>query len=344
MKTADFSFQLPPELIAQFPMPERSASRLLRLDGDGGSLQDLQFRDLASQLHPGDLLVMNNTRVIPARLYGRKASGGRIECLIERVTTEYEALAHIRASKSPKAASQIYLDDGTVLDMVARAGELFLLRAHEPISAIMARCGHIPLPPYIDRADIDSDRERYQTVYSRQEGAVAAPTAGLHFDEALLTTLQQGGVEQAFVTLHVGAGTFQPVRVDDVATHIMHSERIEVSAEVCAQIHATKARGGRVVAVGTTVVRSLESAARGEGLQPFKGESDIFITPGFRFQVVDALITNFHLPESTLIMLVAAFAGLESTLNAYQHAIQQGYRFFSYGDAMFITPQADAVR
>jgi S-adenosylmethionine:tRNA ribosyltransferase-isomerase len=340
MKTLDFTFELPDELIAQFPMPERSSSRLLILRGVDGALQDHRFTQLEQLLSPGDLLVMNNTRVIPARLYGRKASGGRIEILIERVTAEHEALAHIRSSKSPKPGSQLFLDDDTPIAMVARAGALFKIQTEEPLATIMERCGHIPLPPYIDRSDIDSDKERYQTVYSQQDGAVAAPTAGLHFDKALLSRLEAKGVQQAFVTLHVGAGTFQPVRVDDIASHVMHSERIEVSAGVCSLISKTKASGGRVVAVGTTVVRSLESAAQSGVLQPFKGESDIFITPGYSFKVVDALITNFHLPESTLIMLVSAFAGREHTLAAYRHAIEEGYRFFSYGDAMFITPQS----
>ncbi len=340
MKTADFSFELPPELIAQFPMPERSASRLLLLDGESGAVEDRNFLGLESLRRPGDLLVMNNTRVIPARLYGQKQTGGRIECLIERVTSECEVLAHIRSSKAPKPGSRLIIDGGFEVEMVARHDALFLLRSTQPWSEIMEQSGHIPLPPYIDRADIDSDKERYQTVYSSQEGAVAAPTAGLHFDDPMLKSLTQMGVRQGFVTLHVGAGTFQPVRVDDIASHTMHSERIEVSAEICELIAETKAKGGRVVAVGTTVVRSLESAALSGRLQPMNGESDIFITPGFSFKVVDVLITNFHLPESTLIMLVSAFAGMEHTLSAYRHAVEQGYRFFSYGDAMFITPHS----
>lgn len=341
MQRRDFSFDLPPELIAQQPPAERSASRLLCLEGDSGALADRAFRDLPGLLNPGDLLVFNDTRVIPARLFGHKASGGRVEVLVERVLDVRRVLAHVRASKSPKPGSRLRLEGGIAAEMLGRRGELFELALRgtngAPALELLEAHGHMPLPPYIERADASEDRERYQTVYARRRGAVAAPTAGLHFDENLLETLAAQGVESAFVTLHVGAGTFQPVRVDDIRRHRMHAEYVEVSADTVAAVQRTRAAGGRVLAVGTTSVRSLESAARGGELQPFAGDTDIFITPGYGFRVVDALITNFHLPESTLLMLVAAFAGYEHIMAAYAHAVAERYRFFSYGDAMFLT-------
>lgn len=338
MRRSDFHFDLPSELIAQFPLPERSASRLLCLDGASGALADRQFRDLPDLLSPNDLLVFNNTRVVKARLYGKKDSGGRVEVLIERVLGPAEALAQVKASKSPKAGAEIRLADGSRLRVRGREEDLFLLESLElPFPELMERVGHVPLPPYIERADGALDESRYQTVYAREQGAVAAPTAGLHFDQDLLDRLVEKGIASAEVTLHVGAGTFQPVRAEDLDAHRMHEERLRVGPEVCAQVEAARARGGRVVAVGTTSVRSLESAAAQGPLGPFEGSTRLFIRPGYRFRVVDALITNFHLPESTLIMLVAAFAGYRETLASYRHAIGQGYRFFSYGDAMFLT-------
>ncbi|HEY5718543.1 MAG TPA: tRNA preQ1(34) S-adenosylmethionine ribosyltransferase-isomerase QueA [Motiliproteus sp.] len=342
MRVKDFSFELPDHLIARFPTPERSGSRLLCLDGDSGELAHRQFPALLDLVRPGDLMVFNNTRVIPARLFGHKASGGKIELLVERVLDEHNVLAHIRASKAPKPGSTLLLDGGCSAEVTGRQDALFevCFDGERSVLSWLEQIGHMPLPPYIDREDQLSDRERYQTVYNQRPGAVAAPTAGLHFDDAMLQALRDKGVEQAFVTLHVGAGTFQPVRVDTIAEHKMHAEYIEVSAEVVAQVEATKARGGRVIAVGTTSVRSLESAARGGALRPYSGDTDIFIYPGYRWQVVDALVTNFHLPESTLLMLVSAFAGREHIRRAYAEAVAQEYRFFSYGDAMFMTRQA----
>lgn len=353
MKVSDFHYDLPQELIAQRPLPERSTSRLLALDGASGVLQHLQFTGLPACLRAGDLLVFNNTRVIPARLWGRKASGGRVEILIERMTGAATALAHVRASKSPKPGTIIQLaaEEGAEpgpweLAVTGREGALFQLQAPAGVALheILLAIGHMPLPPYIERADEAADRERYQTVFAARDGAVAAPTAGLHFTETLLRELADAGVESATVTLHVGAGTFQPVRVDAVEDHHMHAEYLEVDEALCAAVAATRARGGRVVAVGTTAVRSLESAASGGGqVAPLRGDTDIFIYPGYRFRVVDAMITNFHLPESTLLMLVSAFAGREHIAAAYREAIVRRYRFFSYGDAMFITPQAAAL-
>jgi len=346
MKVSNFSYDLPDELIARYPQPERCASRLLSLNGNNGNLVDGQFPDLISHLNAGDLMIFNDTRVIPARIFGKKASGGKLEVLIERIIDEHTVLAHVRCSKSPKPDSKILLDGGVEVTMIARHDALFELRFDDPRSVleILEQVGHMPLPPYIDRPDEDSDKERYQTVYNKNPGAVAAPTAGLHFDQALLEQLASKGVEVAFVTLHVGAGTFQPVKVDSILDHKMHKEYIEVSPQTIAQINAAKARGGRVIAVGTTSVRSIESAAlkateQGLSLAPFYGDSDIFIYPGYEFKVIDAMVTNFHLPESTLIMLISAFAGFEHVMAAYQHAIAQKYRFFSYGDAMFITKQ-----
>lgn len=339
MRVADFDFELPDELIARHPLAERRASRLLVLDGPSGELRHRQFTDLLDYLRPGDLMVFNDTRVIPARLFGQKASGGRLEILVERLLDEHRVLAHVRASKSPKPGSLIHIDGGGAAEMLARHDALFELRFDEPVLALLERVGHMPLPPYIDRPDEDADRERYQTVYSdkAKAGAVAAPTAGLHFDDALLAAIRERGVDTAFVTLHVGAGTFQPVRVERIEDHHMHSEWLQVGQDVVDAVQACKARGGRVVAVGTTSVRSLESAAQGGVLKPFSGDTDIFLYPGRPFHVVDALVTNFHLPESTLLMLVSAFAGYPETMAAYRAAVAEGYRFFSYGDAMFIT-------
>jgi len=337
MQTEEFHFDLPESLIAQFPPAERGDSRLLYLNG--AETQDLQFRDLESLLQPNDLLIFNNTRVIPARLFGRKSTGGKIEILIERITAERQALAHIRSSKSPKPGAILILDgDDSQVEVTGREGALFQLQFNEPAIDLLNRIGHIPLPPYIERADGEDDQDRYQTVYAREEGAVAAPTAGLHFSDEMLKCLADKGIRQEFITLHVGAGTFQPVRVENIAEHVMHSERIEVGQHICTAVAETRARGGRVIAVGTTVVRSLESAARDGELRPFSGETDIFITPGYPFQVIDGLLTNFHLPESTLLMLVSALAGHQRMMAAYQHAVAAQYRFFSYGDAMLIIP------
>ncbi|MCT7655854.1 tRNA preQ1(34) S-adenosylmethionine ribosyltransferase-isomerase QueA [Oceanimonas sp. NS1] len=346
MQVQDFSFELPDELIARHPMPERTASRLLQLDGNTGNLVHGRFGDILDLINPGDLLVFNNTRVIPARLFGRKASGGKLEVLVERMLDDKRVLAHVRSSKSPKPGTELILEPDVRATMVARHDALFEIEFNDDRSVleILEAVGHMPLPPYIDRPDTDADKERYQTVYNEKPGAVAAPTAGLHFDEPLLNAIRAKGAELAFITPHVGAGTFQPVRVDNVLEHKMHAEYIEVPAEVVAQIEATQARGGRVIAVGTTSVRSLESAAqaslaKGEPLAPYYGDTDIFIYPGYRFQLVDAMVTNFHLPESTLIMLVSAFAGQDHIMEAYRQAVAERYRFFSYGDAMFITRQ-----
>ncbi len=338
MKLTDFKFDCPTNLIAQFPMPDRTASRLLTLHGETGELQDQQFADLTSLLEPNDLLVFNNTKVIPARLLGHKDSGGKVEVLVERVLDEHRVLAHIRSSKSPGAGRHLRLEEKLDAEVLGRQDALFELVFHheESVTSLLEQHGRLPLPPYIEREVAQSDADRYQTVYAQHTGAVAAPTAGLHFDHAMLDTLAELGIETAEVTLHVGAGTFQPVRVDDIKTHQMHSERIEVSEQVCQQLRDTKARGGRVIAVGTTSVRALESASQSGQIAPFEGETDIFIYPGYDFKQVDAMITNFHLSESTLLMLVSAFAGRDNILHAYQHAVEQQYRFFSYGDAMFI--------
>lgn len=345
MNVSDFHFDLPDELIARYPLKERSASRLLSLDGLSGDTRHLRFTDLPGLLQPGDLLVFNDTRVIPARLFGRKETGGQVEVLVERVLGEHDILAHVRASKALKEGQKVLLEDGTALRMSGRDDALFHLHcdSHEPVLEVLERIGHMPLPPYVDRPDESSDRERYQTVYAREAGAVAAPTAGLHFDDRILAELESRGIETAFVTLHVGAGTFQPVRVEGIEDHVMHSEVAHVSQETVDAVNAARARGGRVVAVGTTSVRSLESASRGGVVRPFQGETDIFIYPGYRFQAVDAMVTNFHLPESTLIMLVSAFAGYQNVMSAYQAAVAERYRFFSYGDAMFITAQEPSL-
>ncbi|QYK11531.1 tRNA preQ1(34) S-adenosylmethionine ribosyltransferase-isomerase QueA [Shewanella rhizosphaerae] len=344
MRVADFSFDLPDELIARYPMPNRTASRLLTLDGNSGAVADKQFTDILEMVNPGDLMVFNNTRVIPARVFGQKQTGGKLEILVERMLDDKRILAHVRSSKSPKPGTIICLDGGYEMTMLARHDTLFELElnSESTILEVLEEVGHMPLPPYIDRPDEDADKERYQTVYNQNPGAVAAPTAGLHFDDALLAALKEKGVNVAFVTLHVGAGTFQPVRVDSILDHKMHSEWAEVPQDVVDSIKATKAAGKRVIAVGTTSVRSLESAAKAsEGeLQAYSNDTDIFIYPGYEFQIVDAMVTNFHLPESTLIMLISAFAGFDEVKNAYQHAIAQKYRFFSYGDAMFVTKKA----
>lgn len=337
MKTSDFSFDLPNSLIASYPLKERSDSRLLMFDPVQNQCSNKQFKEIESLIEPGDLLVFNNTKVIPARLYGEKLSGGKLEALIERIVSDNEALAHIRCSRSPKPGQQIRLE-GVLVDVIGREGALFKLAFHSDQSLLdlLDEVGHMPLPHYMERDDAESDKERYQTVYAEKAGAVAAPTAGLHFDEPLLARLKEKGVNFAFVTLHVGAGTFQPVKVEDVTEHQMHSEYIEVGAEVVAAVNATRAAGKRVIAVGTTSVRSLESASQSGEIAEFYDESQIFIYPGYQFKSVDAMITNFHLPESTLIMLVSAFAGRDQTLAAYAHAIEHQYRFYSYGDAMLI--------
>ncbi|MBM2608763.1 tRNA preQ1(34) S-adenosylmethionine ribosyltransferase-isomerase QueA [Pasteurella multocida] len=354
MRVSDFYFDLPDELIARYPKPERTASRLLQLNGENGEITHRTFADVLDQIHEGDLLIFNNTRVIPARMFGRKASGGKVEVLVERILSDTRFLAHVRSSKAPKEGAELWLGEdklgehhGVKMIMVARHDTLFELEIAQKQTAlldVLQQIGHMPLPPYIDRPDEEADKERYQTVYNKVPGAVAAPTAGLHFDDALLVQLKAKGVNFAFVTLHVGAGTFQPVRVEQIEDHKMHAEYVEVSQEVCDAIIATKQAGKRVIAVGTTSVRSVESAAlateeKGEHalITPYFSDTSIFIYPGKTFRVVDCLITNFHLPESTLIMLVSAFAGYRYTMQAYQSAVENRYRFFSYGDAMFIS-------
>jgi len=351
MKTADFAFELPAELIAQEPLPERSASRLLAVETGSAACSHLTFRDLPQLLSPDDLLVFNNTRVIPARLFAQKQTGGRVEILIERVRGDGSALAHVRASKSPRDGALLLItpdSEGDVSDLalrvLGREGALFVLVPETgTLKDMMRRYGHMPLPPYIEREDTADDRDRYQTLYGSRDGAVAAPTAGLHFDQTLLEQLDAAGVAKTEVTLHVGAGTFQPVRAEHVEDHTMHSEYIEVDQTCCDAVAACRARGGRVIAVGTTAVRSLETAAQLSGkdqtLKPFSGDTEIFLYPGATFHVVDAMITNFHLPESTLIMLVSAFAGTDAIRHAYRTAIENRYRFFSYGDAMFLTKE-----
>lgn len=358
MRLADFYFDLPDELIARYPKPDRKSSRLLQLNGENGEIFHRTFADVLELINEGDLLIFNNTRVIPARMYGRKASGGKIEVLVERVLGEHHFLAHIRSSKSPKEGAELFLGEdklgenqGVKAVMTARHGALFeveLCDKSTTLLNVLQQIGHMPLPPYIDRPDEEADQERYQTVYNKVPGAVAAPTAGLHFDDELLDKLKAKGVNFEFVTLHVGAGTFQPVRVENIEDHVMHAEYVELSQEVCNAIIETKKAGKRVIAVGTTSVRSIESAALSaetngnpDLIEPYFSDTSIFIYPGKKFRVVDALITNFHLPESTLIMLVSAFAGYRHTMQAYQSAVENHYRFFSYGDAMFITKNPD---
>ncbi|MDA8127562.1 MAG: tRNA preQ1(34) S-adenosylmethionine ribosyltransferase-isomerase QueA [Betaproteobacteria bacterium] len=335
MRVADFDFDLPADLIAQFPPATRGGSRLLHVDATG-TLHDRRFSELPMLLRPDDLLVMNDTRVIKARLFGQKESGGKVELLVERVLGEFEALAFIRASHAPKPGSRIRLSGDIALDVLARQDDLTRLRFPRPVLDVLDEVGRLPLPPYIEHSPTADDEARYQTVYADAPGAVAAPTAGLHFDDAMLDALKAQGIRTARVTLHVGAGTFQPVRVDDVADHRMHSERYTIPQPTVDAIHETRARGGRVVAVGTTSLRALEAAAQSGRLHAGPNETDIFITPGYRFRVVDALITNFHLPRSTLLMLVSAFAGVDVIRAAYAHAVAERYRFFSYGDAMFL--------
>lgn len=339
MRRRDFHFDLPQHLIAQFPLENRGDSRLLCLDGQSGQYRDQMFRDLPDLVQPGDLMVFNNTRVIPARLFGHKASGGKVEILLERIMDRQKVLAHVRASKSPKAGSVITIENTDIqLEVTGRNHDLFEIQFNsaESIIKVLEQHGHMPLPPYITRQDSEKDQERYQTVYAQRDGAVAAPTAGLHFDKDMIDALKQAGIAMAQVTLHVGAGTFQPVRVDDIAQHQMHREYALVDQQVCQAVQETRRRGGRVIAVGTTSLRALEAASQGGGITAFEGDTDIFIYPGVPIRSVDVLITNFHLPESTLLMLVCAFAGTTHVFNAYQHAIDRQYRFFSYGDAMFI--------
>jgi len=337
VKLSDFDYPLPPELVAQHPSPERAASRLLRVE-PGGTLRDLAFRDLPSLVDARDLLVFNDTRVIKARLRGRKDTGGEVEVLVERVTGESTALAHVRASKSPKAGRRLEFAPGVSAQVTGRRDDLFELRfeAGRSVLDILASHGEVPLPPYITHAPDAEDESRYQTVYAAVPGAVAAPTAGLHFDRAMLDALAAKGIASARVTLHVGAGTFQPVRGEDISSHVMHEEWYSIPEATVSAIAATKARGGRVLAVGTTTLRALESAAAAGPLSAQVAQTRLFIVPGFRFQVVDRLLTNFHLPKSTLLMLVSAFSGTELIRSAYAHAVARRYRFFSYGDAMLL--------
>ncbi|MGR9086606.1 MAG: tRNA preQ1(34) S-adenosylmethionine ribosyltransferase-isomerase QueA [Gammaproteobacteria bacterium] len=338
MKKSDFNYHLPGHLIAQHPLPERRASRMLCLNCSTGAIADRRFCDLIDLIDDKDLLVFNDTKVIPARLFGRKPSGGRVEILIERIQDERRAIAHVRASKAPKAGTFIELVQGYRCTVLGRADDLFELEfmgdAHLP--DLLDQIGHIPLPPYINRADDESDLTRYQTVFAREAGAVAAPTAGLHFDQAMMQQIRDMGIQTAFVTLHVGSGTFQPVRTENLEAHVMHKEYFAVEPDTVAAVNETRQRGGRVVAIGTTSVRALESASGSGALAAGFGDTDLFITPGYSFKTVDALLTNFHLPESTLLMLVSAFAGYDHVMAAYRHAIEHSYRFFSYGDAMFL--------
>jgi len=338
MKKSDFNYQLPEALIAQKPLAERDASRLLCMERNIGGIVDRQFTDLIDLIDERDLLIFNDTKVIPARLFGTKQSGGKVEILIERILDEHHAIAHVRASKSSKAGTLIELEKGYCCEVLGRADDLFRLefKGDNSLLSILEQIGHIPLPPYITREDDQSDLTRYQTVFAREAGAVAAPTAGLHFDQAMMEKLKAKGVQSAFVTLHVGSGTFQPVRVENLSEHLMHKEYFVVLPETVAAVQQTRARGGRVIAIGTTAVRALESASKSGLLEAGFGDTDLFITPGYQFRSVDAMLTNFHLPESTLLMLVSAFAGYEHIMNAYSHAIDQSYRFFSYGDAMFL--------
>jgi S-adenosylmethionine:tRNA ribosyltransferase-isomerase len=338
MHVADFDYELPNALIARFPPPRRRDSRLLVVDAPAGRVADRRFRDLPACLRAGDLLVMNDTRVIKARLRGHKPSGGAVEILIERLLTPTRALAQVRASKAPKAGSTIDLTDDTSATITGRASDFFELEFSTPIEPLLERAGELPLPPYLGREAESADDERYQTVFARHPGAVAAPTAGLHFDERMLLELAETGIRSTFITLHVGAGTFQPLRSERVADNRLHAERVIVGEAACAAVRAAHAAGGRVVAVGTTAVRALETASASGQLEPFDGESELFIVPGYRFRSVDLLLTNFHLPRSSLLMLVAAFAGRERILDAYRHAVAAEYRFFSYGDAMLVIP------
>ena len=342
MKKSDFNYELPEALIAQAPLAERSASRMLVVQAQGEPLLDQHVRDLPQWLRQGDLLIFNDTRVMPARLFGNKQSGGRVEIMVERLLPDSRARVQLGASKPSRAGTLIELEAGGRAEVIGRDGEFYTLRfeVDDALESWLLRAGQLPLPPYIKRDAGSDDDERYQTVYARELGAVAAPTAGLHFDEPLLQALREQGVEFGHITLHIGAGTFQPMRVDDVHEHRMHSEWLNVGAALVEQVRAARARGGRVIGVGTTVVRALEAAMREGQLQPFAGETQIFIFPGYRIRSVDAMLTNFHLPESTLLMMVSAFAGRERVFDAYRHAVRQEYRFFSYGDAMLLFPEA----
>jgi len=344
MQKSDFSFQLPEELIAQAPLAVRSASRLLVCHRHSLAVEDQQFSQIADYISPGDLLVFNNTRVIPARLYGKKDTGGQVEILLERILDENSFIAMLRCSKTPQVGQSIFIDGDKVIHCEGRKGDFFLFSSErENLHDLFMEHGQMPLPPYIQREADARDNERYQTIFAQYPGAVAAPTASLHFDQATMQSLQQKGVNAAEITLHVGAGTFKPVRVDDLSQHIMHAETFELTAGTVEQIEQTKKAGGRVFAAGTTSMRALEAASADGELKPMSGDTRLFITPGYRFNTVDGLITNFHLSESTLLMLVSAFAGTEEIQHIYQHAIDQKYRFFSYGDAMLILPEASEV-
>ncbi len=342
MKTKDFNFELPPELIAQYPLPNRTDSRLLRYTRATKSIQHTHFKQLAEQLNPGDLLVMNNTRVIPARLYGQKSTGGRVELLIERILSEKKVITHIKASKAPKPGAHIMLGDGSwQMTVLEKQGSLYLCEliaqnSENSIKHMLEHIGHIPLPPYITREDKIADFERYQTVYAKHSGSVAAPTAGLHFDDEILNQLKTRGVKIAYITLHVGTGTFQPVRTEEIKNHHMHTEHFEITQALCDAVTDTKKAGGRIIAVGTTSLRALESAAQRGPLKVQSMDTNIFIYPGYKFKLCNGLITNFHLPESTLLMLVSAFIGHPETMALYQEAISEKYRFFSYGDATLL--------
>jgi len=337
MKLSDFHYELPESLIAQFPPEKRGDSRLLCLDGNTGELADEHFSSFIDRVNENDLLVFNNTKVMPARLFGQKPSGGRVEILIERLLDDHRVLAHVRSSKSPKPGSKLLIEGEHDIDVLDRQDSLFVLHSSgQKFLSIMMDKGHMPLPPYITREGGNDDQSRYQTVYAEKTGAVAAPTAGLHFTDQMLEKLSDKGVRSAFVTLHVGAGTFQPVRVENLDEHQMHKEYFELDQQVVDAVEETRSCGGRVIAIGTTSVRSLESAASSGRLQVYQGDTQLFIRPGFKFNVVDVMLTNFHLPESTLLMLVSAFAGYENIMRAYQHAVEQHYRFFSYGDAMWL--------
>lgn len=345
MQLSDFDYELPEQLIAQAPLAERSASRLLLVDPQHDCFSDQHFTDLIDYIDAGDLVVFNDTQVIPARLFGKKQSGGKVEVMVERVLDDATLLAHVRASKAPRAGTSLILENEIECSVLERRQDLFVLRQNDaPWLELLQRFGHLPLPPYIQRAAEAADRDRYQTVFARKPGAVAAPTAGLHFDAAKIESLHAKGVNTAHVTLHVGAGTFQPVRCEDIDSHVMHAELVDVAQSVCTAIEQTRAQGKRVIAVGTTVVRSLESAFRSGRLRPLQGESSLFIKPGYAFKVIDALLTNFHLPRSTLLMMVSALAGSGLIRRAYAHAVSQRYRFFSYGDAMFIANRRSLQR
>ena len=345
MHISAFDYQLPEHLIARYPQKERSDSRLMQVQPRQKNISHHSFKALSELLEAGDLLVLNNTKVIKARLYGQKPTGGKVEFLVERIRSSDEALVHAEASKALKVGQSVLLENGDRLICMARTDALFVMKLESALSfwQLLEQVGHVPLPPYMARDDEQLDLERYQTVFAKYDGSVAAPTAGLHFDEALFAALKKQGIQFAEVTLHVGAGTFQPVRVENINEHVMHSEWLEVSEEAVSAIKATKAKGKRVIAVGTTAVRSLESAARSGELKPYTGETDIFIYPGFEFKVVDGMVTNFHLPKSSLLMLVGAFAGVETIQHAYQSAIEAQYQFYSYGDAMLLMGESNAV-